>query len=173
MLFTEICSRYVCGQYRARNWNWIGLYWNRFKLTKLLLSDINIPKWGFRIWNNGHSCHLCSTQYIFQRMNRNCLTSKKKLLLENIIAWLKSFYEIKATPFSAEHARAALRLAFLFLPLAKLRIFLAIISSRADKFLGVCQNFSMFICDGGCIFRMRVLYVRATLLRDLSRNIPS
>lgn len=66
-----------CGQYRARNWNWIGLYWNRFELTKLLSLNINISKWGFRTWNNRHSCHLCSTQCIFQQVNRSCITLKK------------------------------------------------------------------------------------------------
>jgi len=77
---SEICSRCTCcGQYRARNWNWIGLYWNRFELTKLLSSDINIPKWGFRTWNNGHSCHLCSIQCIFPTSEPQlCDVEKKK-----------------------------------------------------------------------------------------------
>lgn len=135
--------------------DWI-IYRNRFKLTKLLSSDIDIPKWGFHTWSNRHSCHLRSTTIYFPASVPR-RREKEGKNYRSIPAWSKSFREIKATPFSAVRA---LRLAERFCSrLWRSCEFFSPLSRLVPTNSSACRNRSMFIYDGGrtmfsgCMYR--------------------
>lgn len=91
-----------------------------------------------------------------------------------MVAWSKSFREIKAIPFypMCTSCAAACR-TFLFPPLAKLRIFLAIISFRADKFLGVSKPFDVYLRRTYGVFRMHILCIHAWRCHEIPRRETS
>lgn len=161
-----------CGQYHARNWNWIGLYWNRFKLTKLLSSDINIPKWGFHTWNNGHSCHLCSVQYIFQRVNRNCMTLKKKIIPRKYRCVIKVISRDQSNPIfrgTCTSTRCGLLNVFLpaFSEVANFSRHYLVSRRQIPRCVETVRCLSAM---GGRVFRMQVLHVHARRCYEILRR---
>lgn len=128
---------------------------------------------NFRTWNNGHSCHFYSIQYIFQRANRKCLT-KKNYRSKIPLCVIKVILGDQSYPISRRTCTSCAVACFLFLPLAKLQIFITIILFRR-------RNSSMYVKTLRCLSVMRLHFQdaciacsHATLLRDPStRNIPS
>lgn len=166
------------------NWNWIGLYWKRFELTKLFSSNIDIRKWGFYTWNDRHIVyfvimHFPGRKSQLNRKEKYCSKIPPRDIEVNSAASKRSRLS-QRVHMSHTHItlRVALLKTFFSRPLAKLRIFLLIISSRVDKFLRRCveivQCLSSVATFSGYMFaRVRYYEMRwGTFRRKTLQNVP-
>lgn len=122
---------------------------------------------------------ICVRHNVFSSgTDRNCMTLGKKNYRSKISLRDQSHFARSKQfqfPRYVRELHCVARWMFLFPPLAELRIFLAIISSRADKFLGMSKPFDVYLrwrpgFQDACIVYSHARHYYEILRRGTSRH---